>query len=59
MAEEEEEEEKILGVWTKEEFMDDIVFGLFTMVLGFLMGFISKFASRWLKQHKWFKKEEE
>jgi len=59
MPEEEEEEEKILGVWTKEEFMDDIVFGLFTMVIGFVMGFVSKFVSRWLKQHKWFKKEEE
>jgi len=56
---EEEEEEKILGVWTKEQFMDDIFFGLFTMAIGFVMGFVSKFVSRWLAQHKWFKKEGE
>ena len=54
-----EEEEKILGVWTKEQFMDDIFFGLFTMAIGFVMGFVSKFVSRWLAQHKWFKKEGE
>jgi len=54
---EEEEEEKIFGVWTKEEFFDDLVFGLFAMLVGFLTGFFYKFVSRWLAGHKWFEEE--
>lgn len=52
------EEEKVFGVWTKEEFFDDLVFGLFAMLVGFLTGFFYKFVSRWLAGHKWFEEEE-
>lgn len=55
----EEAEEKIFGVWTKEEFTDDLVFGLFAMLVGFLTAFSYKFVSRWLAGHKWFEGEEE
>jgi hypothetical protein len=50
-----EEEDLIFGIWTKEEFVDDVVFCLFGMLIGFLSAFGYKFISRYLDRHKWFK----
>lgn len=52
-----EEEEMIFGLWTREEFTDDLVFVAFGALVGFITAFGYKFLSRWLEQHKWFKQE--
>lgn len=52
-----EEEELIFGIWTKEEFVDDIVFGIFTALIGFITGVGYKMLSKYLAKHKWFEEE--
>ena len=57
MAEEENGEDLIFGLWTKEDFADDIVFCLFAALIGFLTGVGYKMLSKWLAKHKWFEGE--
>lgn len=54
---EEVKEELIFGLWSREEFADDVVFIAFAGLIGILTAFGYKFISKWLAQHKWFKKE--
>lgn len=58
MVEMAEEEDLIFGIWTKEDFVDDMVFCLFAALIGFLTGVGYKFLSKYLEQHKWFKEKE-
>lgn len=53
----EEEGDLIFGIWTKEDFVDDIVFCLFAALVGFLTGVGYKMLSKWLAKHKWFEGE--
>jgi len=53
----EKDEKKILGVWTKEEFMDDLTFSFLASMIGFMTGFLYRGMSRFLSETKWFKEE--
>jgi hypothetical protein len=46
--------ELIMGVWTKEEFYDDLVLGIFGALVGFFTALIYMYLTRWLHEHKWF-----
>jgi hypothetical protein len=56
---EEAKEKRIMGVWTKEEFMDDLVLGIFGALVGFFSALLYMYLSRWLHEHKWFAAKEE
>ncbi len=53
----EEEEHPILGVWTREEFMDALAMGVITAIIGFFVVMLSKMASAYFTQHKWYNEE--
>jgi hypothetical protein len=50
----ESKEELIMGVWTKEEFYDDIVLGIFGALVGFFSALMYMALTRWLHNHNWF-----
>ncbi len=52
-----EEERAILGVWTREEFMDALAMSVITAIIGFFVVMISKMAAAYLTQHKWYNEE--
>jgi hypothetical protein len=43
-----------MGVWTKEEFYDDLVLGLFGALVGFFTALMYMALTRWLHNHNWF-----
>jgi len=52
-----EEEQLILGVFTREELTDAVMMGLVTAILGFFFGMLTKMAAAYFAGHKWFEEE--
>lgn len=46
-------ERKILGVWTKDEFMDTIVYAVVVAIVSFGLTFFYRYLSKWLELKKW------
>jgi len=46
-------EDKILGIWTKDEFIDTIIYASITAVITFFLTFLYRYISKWLELKKW------
>jgi len=48
-----EEDKKILGVWTKDEFIDSLIYAAVVAVVSFSLTLFYRYLSKWLELKKW------
>jgi len=46
-------ERRILGVWTKDEFIDSLIFALVAAIVTFAITLFYRYLSKWLELKKW------
>jgi len=46
-------EGRILGVWTKDEFVDTIIYAIVVAIVSFCLTFFYRYLGKWLELKKW------
>lgn len=46
-------EKRILGVWTKDEFVDTLIYAGITAIVTFCLTFFYRYIWKWLELKKW------
>jgi len=47
------DEKKILGVWTKDEFIDSLIYSTVVAIVSFVLTMFYRYLSKWLQLKKW------